>query len=50
MRETEDGENRRLLAKDKKLLYIPLQSSIYISGFLLTSDRTDTRTRALRHS
>lgn len=24
----------------------PLQSSIYILGFLLTSDRTDTRTRA----
>lgn len=39
------GKNRRSYER-KVRVRSPLQSSIYISGFLLTSDRTDTRTRA----
>lgn len=39
------GKNRQ--SRERKVrVRSPLQSSIYISGFLLTSDRTDTRTRA----
>lgn len=53
-KEGEEGEGERILdfdrSRKKSSVWCgPLQSSIYISGFLLTSDRTDTRTLS-RHS